>query len=87
MSAPVMPRPTALALALVLIAGQARSQAGSPPASSRPRPEAGEVPPTPDWEVWPHGRLFGDGAERPADGPLRLCSFEAPVCVHGGAAA
>ena len=91
-----MPRPAALVIALALVAFpvQAQSEGGSAPPPSAPtasasearaRPQAGEVPPLPVWEVWPHGRHFGDGAERPADGAQRLCSFEAPVCVQGRA--
>jgi hypothetical protein len=76
--------PPLVVLLLLLVDRPVRAQPGAtPPASQALSPGA---PPAPPWEPLPLGRTFGGGPPRPRDGALRVCSFEAPVCVHGEAA-
>ena len=79
-----MPRTTALAL--LLAASSAAAQPGPAASAAAAAGSSAAVPLTPPWQEWPHGRPFGGGVDRPADGARRLCSFEAPVCVHASIA-
>lgn len=71
---------TAWLLALTLAEGHLEAQSTSSPAivASISPPIISAHP----WDTWPLGRLFGGGPDRPPEGALRICSFEAPICVH-----
>lgn len=74
---------------LVGFAAPARLLATPGPSASAPSaaaPSAAAPPAAPSWHSWPFGRLFGSPVSRPAQGQLRLCSFEAPFCVHASQA-